>query len=140
MLRQHTWPTEKECSETNMPKQRVLIADDEKLLRSLMTNILCHDGFETVAVEDGLQALQVLEDSPDFSLVISDIQMPRMDGMSLLQNMRQFYPNIPVLITSVHTSISTMEAILQQGAVYLPRPFTARQLIDAAHQAINSSP
>lgn len=123
-----------------MLKQRVLIADDEKLLRSLMTNILCHDGFETVAVEDGLQALKVLQEDPDFSLVISDIQMPRMDGMSLLRNIRQFYPHIPVLITSVHTSVSIMQTILQEGAEYLPRPFTARQLIDAAHQALNNSP
>lgn len=122
-----------------MPKQRVLIADDEKLLRSLMTNILCHGGFETVAVEDGLQALEILQKNMDFSLIISDIQMPRMDGLSLLRNTRQSYPHIPVLITSVHASINMMDAIVQQGALYLPRPFTARQLIDAAFQAINNS-
>ncbi|MBI5669080.1 MAG: response regulator [Chloroflexi bacterium] len=122
-----------------MALQRVLIADDEKILRSLMADIFCHNGFETVVVEDGLQVLAVLGKDTDFVLVVSDIQMPRMDGITLLQKLRQTYPYIPVLITSVHTSAEVIEIVENEGAVYLPRPFTARQFMEAARRAISKA-
>lgn len=120
-----------------MSLQRVLIADDEKILRSLMADIFCHNGFETVTVEDGLQVLAILEQDQRFSLIVSDIQMPRMDGLTLLRRLRQLIPGIPVLLTSVHSSVEIIEIVEQEGAVYLPRPFTARQFMEAARRAIN---
>lgn len=122
-----------------MTLQRVLIADDEKILRSLMADIFCHSGYETVVVEDGLQVLATLERDTSFSLIVSDIQMPRMDGLTLLRRLRAFYPEIPVLITSVHTSAEVIETVTQAEAVYLPRPFTARQFMEAAQRAINKA-
>jgi CheY-like chemotaxis protein len=123
-----------------MLTQRVLIVDDEQLLRRLMADILYRNGFQTVAVEHGVEAVRVLQNDSAFSLVLSDIHMPKMDGMGLLRVLRQDFPQIPVLMTSVNSTPSNVKALLQQGAsAFLPRPFTARQLVDAASTAISTS-
>jgi len=118
--------------------QRVLIVDDEPILRTLMADILRRNGFQAVAVENGTEALRVLQNDGAFSLILSDIHMPKMDGMGLLRALQRDYPHIPVLMTSVHSTSDHVRLLLREGAsAYLPRPFTARQLVDAANEAIN---
>ena len=120
--------------------QRVLIVDDEAMLRTLMADILLRSDFEPVVVENGEEALRVLQKDSDFGLIISDINMPRMDGITLLREVQQRFPGIPVLLTSVHSSGSPIQALLREGEVeYLPRPFTARQLIDAVYTTLEKS-
>src|SRR5690606_15620985 len=103
---------------------RVLIVDDEHLLRTLMKDVLCRGGCQTVAVENGDEALRVLQKDRDFVLILSDVHMPRMDGLELLQIVRRDYPTIPVLMTSVHSTSDQIQSLIQEGATaYLPRPF-----------------
>jgi CheY-like chemotaxis protein len=123
-----------------MLAKRILIVDDEPLLRSLMADILFRNGFQTVAVENGVEAVRTLQNDSAFSLVLSDIHMPKMDGMGLLRLLRQDFPQIPVLMTSVNSTPNNVKALLQEGAsAFLARPFTARQLVDAANEAISRS-
>jgi CheY-like chemotaxis protein len=65
---------------------RILIVDDEAPIRDSLQEILESEGFEVELAGDGLQALQILTDS-EFDLVLSDIKMPRMDGMELLTHL-----------------------------------------------------
>jgi DNA-binding response OmpR family regulator len=120
-----------------MLKQRILIVDDEKFLRELMADILCRNGFDTVGLEDGMSVLNLLAEDQDFALVISDVQMPHMNGISLCREIRQRYPHIPVLITSVHSSQSIIDSALRAGADYLPRPFGAKNLLEMVHKILN---
>jgi DNA-binding response OmpR family regulator len=120
-----------------MLKQRILIVDDEKFLRELMADILCRNGFDTVTLEDGVSVLNLLEDDQDFALVISDVQMPRMNGIALCREIRQRYPGIPVLMTSVHSSQSIIDSVLREGADYLPRPFGAKVLLEMVRNILN---
>jgi DNA-binding response OmpR family regulator len=120
-----------------MLKQRILIVDDEKFLRELMADILCRNGFDTVTLEDGVSVLNLLEEDQNFALVISDVQMPRMNGISLCREIRQRYPHIPVLMTSVHSSQSIIDNILREGADYLPRPFGAKHLLEMVQNILS---
>jgi CheY-like chemotaxis protein len=121
-----------------MSMQRVLIVDDEPLLRSLMAEILSRNDFQTVIAEDGQEALNILQDDVEFSLIISDIHMPRMDGITLCKVLKENYPKIPVLITSVHWRNDRLNSLLQdESALYLSRPFTARQFLEKVKATIS---
>jgi CheY-like chemotaxis protein len=117
---------------------RILIVDDELILRTLMADILNRHDYQTIVAEDGIEALHILETDHAFSLIISDVFMPRMDGIALYEELQQHYPDIPVLMTSVHWTDPGLINVLQnEGVSYLPRPFTARQLLEKVIAIIN---
>lgn len=120
-----------------MLKRRVLIIDDEQILRTLMVEILCRSDFDTVAVENGVAALQLLRQDSEFSLIVSDVYMPEMDGAELLKELQRDFPHIPVLMTSVHSTSDVVKKLITEEMIaYLPRPFTARQFVNAVNNAV----
>ena len=80
---------------------RILIVDDDSSIRALTVGILRRAGYETVEAEDGEAVLDLLDQDQRFSLIISDIYMPRMTGISLLKELQKCCPHIPVIISSV---------------------------------------
>jgi CheY-like chemotaxis protein len=79
----------------------ILVVDDELPVRQLITLILVRDGFQVVEAEDGLSALSVLQKlNGELSLIISDVVMPRLDGISLCKKVKQEFPRIPVVLVS----------------------------------------
>ncbi len=80
---------------------RALIAEDSPAVRTMLEIELAESGFDVTAVSDGQSALEEIEANPDFQLVITDVEMPRMDGLALLVAIREkFGKKIPVLIYS----------------------------------------
>lgn len=79
--------------------QRVLLVEDDAVLRRLMVRLLRLEGHEVEEGRDGVEALEVL-DRVRIDLLITDLQMPRMDGGELIRIMSQVYPEIPVIIMS----------------------------------------
>lgn len=123
-----------------MLTRRVLIIDDEQILRTLMFEILCRSDYDAIAVESGVQALEVLRSDSQFSLIVSDVYMPGMDGAALLNELQRDYPDIPVLMSSVHSTSEVVKKLIQQGMVaYLPRPFTAKQFVNAVNAAARNT-
>ena len=79
----------------------ILVVDDELPVRQLITIILVRGGFQVVEAEDGLSALSVLQKlNGELSLIISDVVMPRLDGISLCKKVKQEFPRIPVVLVS----------------------------------------
>ena len=108
---------------------RVLIIDDETDLRTTLARILDSAGCETRAAENGRQALKWLEEEA-FDLVYLDIHMPDMDGLQILQEIRQRRPKLPViLLTGYGTLQSAVEAIRLGAADYLLKPFDPEVLV-----------
>jgi CheY-like chemotaxis protein len=107
---------------------RILVVDDEPIMRSLLADVLKRMSYEVILSEDGIQALQVLAQNPDFDAVLSDIRMPKMNGLQLLNALVADYPHLPIILSSVHTEPDIRHAVEQMGAVFLPRPFTSEQL------------
>lgn len=101
---------------------KILIADDEKGIRDSLQLILNEEGYNTVVVSNGLEALEQIENN-EFQLVISDIKMPGIDGMELLEKCSKAYPDTYFIIMTAYASVETAVAALRNGAYdYLLKP------------------
>ncbi len=115
-----------------MASRRVLIVDDEADVRKTLTDILramrYPDPLEIEGVADGRDGLDaVVRQRPD--LVLLDLQMPRMNGLMLLKQIRDVEPRLPVIVISATQENKLSTEALRQGAVaYLPKPFDPRHV------------
>ncbi|MBW1817176.1 MAG: response regulator [Deltaproteobacteria bacterium] len=112
-----------------MPKY-VLIVDDDKEIQHLIREGLARyrDVFEVVTADDGQAALETLQKIP-IALVATDLKMPRMDGLTLLVNIVDHYPEIPVIIITGYGTPQMERVALDGGAVgYLEKPFLIEDL------------
>jgi len=101
---------------------RILVVDDEEGIRSYLTETLERDGHAVSAAPDGLAAAAFLE-REGVDLVITDLKMPGMDGMALLQKLRADQPDVEVLMMTAHGSIENAVAAMKAGAFdYLQKP------------------
>src|SRR5574337_438320 len=101
----------------------ILVVDDEQGMRELLTVLLEHQGYRVIAASDGQQALEIITHQlPD--LVISDVRMPRMDGIGLLTGIRKTDPHLPVIMVTAYASMdSTIQAMRLGADDYITKPF-----------------
>ncbi len=118
-------------------RARILIVDDERPVRTLLCNYLASLGFETAEASDAEQALSALAGEP-FHLVLSDIQMPGRDGVSLLAEIRRLHPDVAVLMLTGCLDVSTAVESMKTGAVdYVLKPFELARVGSAIRQALD---
>jgi len=109
---------------------RVLFVDDELPLRSVVTRLLSRRGVDVVSVGDAVSAVERLREEP-FDLLLTDFQMPDMDGFALLAHVREHYPDLPAIMMTGHASVQHAVQAMSGGAVdYLPKPFSTDALAD----------
>ncbi|PYI53985.1 response regulator [Paenibacillus flagellatus] len=117
---------------------KLLLADDEPIIREGIRNKLDWDalGIELVgAAEDGKAALELLKSEP-VDILLTDIHMPRMDGIQLGREARKLYPNIKIVILSGHEDFEFAKQALELSAMkYMLKPFTRSELEQAVLQA-----
>jgi len=110
---------------------RILVADDETTLRTVISQVLVADGHEVVAVGSGEEALERFKADP-FPLVVTDVVMGRMSGLELLSQVKAFDPDCLVVVMTSHASLETAMKALQAGAYdFLVKPFDEIELISA---------
>ena len=101
---------------------KILIVDDEKGIRDSLQMILDEEGYNTSSVSNGIEAMEMLKDD-NYHLVISDIKMPQMDGMELLEKSSKFSPDTFFIIMTAYASVDTAISALRNGAYdYLLKP------------------
>src|ERR1700678_2924210 len=122
-----------------MSDQRILVVDDETAVRDTVCTILAQAGYDCLPVTSGRDALSVLRANESISIVLSDLIMEGMDGLTLLSRMKQEHPEIPVvMVTAVH-DISVALAGIRNGAYdYLLKPFEKEQLLNAVGRALEN--
>ena len=122
-----------------MADQRILVVDDEDAIRNVVCSILNQAGFACHPVTSGRDALALLRSDNNISIVLSDLIMEGMDGLTLLAKMKQEHPDIPVvMVTAVH-DISVALAAIRNGAYdYLLKPFEKEQLLAMVRRAIEN--
>jgi len=119
-----------------MKSYDVLIVEDDQDLCQALCDTLEIAGYQVNSAANGTEALLKLSKSR-FKLVVSDVQMPVMDGFQLLQNIQGKYPDTPVLMMTAYGSIPKAVAAIQAGAVdYLVKPFEARNLVDKVAEVV----
>ena len=107
---------------------RVLIVDDEPVLRRLMRRALSGLQLEIVEAANGVQALERLG-SQDFSAVVTDVRMPSMDGLELVAHLQRLDPDLPIILVSGSDEVSSRAGARALGAFdFLPKPFDLFEL------------
>ena len=109
--------------------RNILIADDEESMRHLLSVILHDHGYEVRAVSNGEEALQELA-ARDYDLVLSDLRMPRMDGMALLAEVQRTRPDLTFIVMSAYGSHDTAIEAMKAGAYdYVSKPFKPDEVV-----------
>jgi len=117
---------------------RILIADDEDGLRWVLEKGFRGAGYEVTAVKDGSAALGQVRAQP-FDLILLDVRMPGIDGLSLLKQVRELYPDAQVVIMTAHGTMETAIQAMQQGAYdYLAKPFDLDEALLLAERALTA--
>ncbi|MGN7253354.1 response regulator transcription factor [Arthrobacter sp. SAFR-014] len=108
---------------------RILIADDEPRIAAFLAKGLTAAGYTTTQVSDGVKALDYAT-SGEFDLLILDITMPRMDGLTVLKNLRDMHSTIPVIVLTAADSLESTVAALDGGADdHMTKPFRFEELL-----------
>ena len=116
---------------------RVLIVDDERDMRWVLTGLFRDGGYETVEAADGEQALQRAADQP-FDVVVSDVRMPNVNGVELLRELVQRDPDLPVILLSAVEDLETAVGAMKQGAYdWVGKPFEPQRLLATVDRAVD---
>ena len=110
--------------------RKVLIVDDDQIWLRLIKKKFegYSDAFDTETAVDGLEAVEKLKEHA-VSLVVTDLQMPNMDGLTLLAHLSEQYPDIPVIIMTAYSSPNSKKSVLDGGAAgYIEKPFVVEDL------------
>jgi two-component system response regulator PilR (NtrC family) len=117
---------------------RILVVDDEAGMRDFLSILLQREGHRVVAAANGKEALRLAREGR-FDLVISDIRMPQLDGVGLLEGLREADPEMPViLITAFASASSTIEAMKQGAFDYITKPFKVEEIKGVVTRALEA--
>ncbi len=122
---------------TDAPRQ-ILVVDDEPNLRRVLGAQLSRDGYEVHAVADGEAALRILEDQY-VDVLITDLRMPRLDGLELLRRALLLEPDLPVVIITAHGTVDNAVEALKSGAFdYITKPFDQNDVRNVVKKALRT--
>jgi len=117
---------------------RILVVDDELNMRLVLKALLNKEGYDVATASDGLEALKILRDGV-VKVIVSDLKMPGLDGMGLLERVNRDYPATPVIIITAHGTIATAVDALKKGAFdYIVKPFDQDELKNVILKAIKT--
>ncbi len=115
----------------------VLVVEDDPSLREALADTLELAGFDVATADNGQQALEVLADQ-DVHLVVSDVQMSKMDGHALLKEIKTSRPELPVLLMTAYGTIQKAVQAMRDGAIdYLVKPFEAEVLVNTVSRYLS---
>jgi len=109
--------------------ETILIVDDEKNYLTILSALLEDEGFEVLTAPGGSEALEIHKSS-DLDLILTDMKMPKMDGLELLENIKENDPDLPVIMMTAHGTVDKAVEAMQKGAyTYVLKPFDNERLI-----------
>jgi two-component system response regulator AtoC len=117
---------------------KILIADDERNICKVLAATLRREGYEVVTAPDGEKAISLLS-SGTIQVVVTDLKMPKVDGLEVLQYVQKSFPQIPVIIITAHGTVDNAVAALKNGAFdYITKPFEKSDLIQIIAKAVKT--
>jgi DNA-binding NtrC family response regulator len=115
---------------------KILIVDDQKIVLDSCKRILEEDGFAVTLATSADEAVERIR-TETFSLILLDIKMPGRDGMSLMRQVKETWPQIPIIVMSGYTTPETIAEVSEtDAATFIAKPFTPDELLDAVGQVI----
>ncbi|MFW6178573.1 MAG: response regulator [Desulfohalobiaceae bacterium] len=122
--------------------QQILSVDDSKTVRNLLAFILKKEGYRVLAAEDGLEGLEKLYSAQMVDLIICDVNMPRMDGFTFIQNVREqgSYRDLPIIVLSTEGQEKDIQTGMRLGAnQYLVKPAQPEKLVRSVKMLLGGS-
>ena len=121
-----------------MDKAKILVVDDEQLIRWSLVERLTQEGYRTIEAETGADALARFDDESD--LVLLDFRLPDTDGLSVLKAMRKTNPDALVILLTAYSSIDDAVEVMKQGAYhYATKPFNLDEIVLLVAKALETS-
>ncbi|MBN2809770.1 MAG: sigma-54-dependent Fis family transcriptional regulator [Deltaproteobacteria bacterium] len=115
---------------------KVLIVDDEAVIRRGLCRVMEGRGYQAEVAESGFGAIEMLQKTP-FNIVITDLKMPGMDGIEVLKAIKILQPGVPVIIVTGYSTVNTAVDAMKNGAFdYISKPFTPEQIIEMVEKAL----
>jgi CheY-like chemotaxis protein len=128
---------------TSPARRRILLADDDPDLRALLSEVLREEGYDVLIAESGVQLLDLIgpallgwSDDPPAELVVSDLRMPGLTGLSVLGGLRELNWQMPFILITAFADDHVRQQAERLGALVLDKPFELRQLRDLLQQAL----
>src|SRR5205823_2860471 len=119
--------------------ETILVVDDEENIRHTLRGVLADEGFEVLEAPDGRRALELLQHAAP-RLAIVDVWMPEMDGIELVERMRNQAPGVPIIVISGHGTIETAVRVIRLGAFdFLEKPFPLDALLSVVGRALGTN-
>ncbi|MBU1743919.1 MAG: sigma-54 dependent transcriptional regulator [Proteobacteria bacterium] len=123
--------------EKRQNKRNILVVDDEAAIREGVRRILAAEGYQAETSAGGRTALEKIQEQ-DFDVVITDLKMPGMDGIEVLKAIKILQPEVPVIIITGYSNVSSAVDAMKNGAFdYIAKPFSPELIIDKIQKAID---
>jgi CheY-like chemotaxis protein len=106
---------------------KILVADDDPIIRKLLCEVLTHDGHEVSTVADGAQAVKEAQEK-EFELFFSDVHMPVMNGLETVRTMRNLYPQLPVVMMDSYPDQLASQAKNEGALACIHKPFDLEEI------------
>ncbi len=114
----------------------ILIVDDEPNYLIIMSELMAEEGFESLTANNGNEALQIARKA-DIDLILTDMQMPGMDGFALLSKVKSLKPELPVIMITAYGEVEKAVRAMQHGAFsYITKPFNNDELVATIRKAL----
>ena len=115
---------------------KILVVDDEGIVLDSCQRVLEEDGLEVLLVTSADKAIMAIEDEEP-SVLLMDVKMPVRDGMDLMREVKERWPDIPIIVMSGYDTTETIEEAVKMGAAtFIAKPFTPDELLETIRQVI----
>jgi DNA-binding NtrC family response regulator len=119
-------------------KQKILLVDDDPEFRRAMKKLFEKSGYDVTAAGDGEEALEALGKSR-FDLIISDLRMPRLDGIELMEEIKRKKVNVPVIFITGYGEVESYMDAMNLGAFeYINKPVKGQEILSVARKALET--
>ena len=117
-------------------KAKIMVIDDEPIVLKSCDRILSEEGYDVQTVQTGTEGIQRLT-KEKFDIVLTDLKMPDISGMDILERIIESYPDLVVIMITGYSTVQTAVEAMKLGAYdYVPKPFTPEELIEAVDKAL----
>jgi DNA-binding NtrC family response regulator len=119
-----------------MENRKILIVDDELLIRDLLYDYFLSKDYSIMTANSGEEAMEIIEQHDDFDVVLTDIKMGGIDGLQLAEDLRRNHKSLPVIIMTAFPSVETaVEALRKRVYDYIVKPFNINRLYSVVEAA-----
>ncbi len=131
--------SEKKREDKDEKQWAILVVEDDRSMRRVLKAMLEKDGYKVYTANNGKEALELLNENSEIGVVISDIKMPELDGIELLDVVLREYPYIPVILITAHGTIDSAVSALKKGAFdYITKPFDLNEMRQVVKKAVST--